>query len=72
MQVSANVEVFVSAFFVVVPFRLCGPLQSPLAVQLVAFVDNHDNVELPPFAIVVGDAVSVTVGAGVFTITVTD
>ena len=35
----------------------------PEAVQLVAFVELHVNVDDPPVAILVGDAVSVTVGA---------
>lgn len=39
------------------------PLQSPDAVQLVAFVDVHVSVDVPPDATLPGDAVSVTVGA---------
>ena len=39
------------------------PLQLPDAVHAVALVELHVNVELPPFAIEVGFAVSVTVGA---------
>ena len=33
-------------------------------MTLVAFDDVHDNVEDPPGAIVVGDAVKLTVGTG--------
>ena len=39
------------------------PLQLPDAVHAVALVELHVSVELPPFAIEVGFAVSVTVGA---------
>jgi len=39
------------------------PVQSPLAIQLVAFVLLHVSVELAPFAMLVGDAENVTVGA---------
>ncbi len=39
------------------------PVQLPDAVQLVAFVELHVNVDESPDAMLVGDAVSVTVGA---------
>ena len=39
------------------------PVQSPLAVQLVAFVDVQVNVELPLNATFVGEALNETVGA---------
>jgi hypothetical protein len=54
------------------PLTLLLPLQLPVAVQLVAFVEDHDNIELAPLAMVVGAAVSVTVGAGGVTVTVAD
>lgn len=41
------------------------PLQAPLAVQAVALVLLQVNVALPPVVILDGDAVRVTVGAGV-------
>jgi hypothetical protein len=41
-----------------------GPDQLPAATQLVAFVLLQVNVEAPPDAMVVGAAVSVTVGTG--------
>jgi hypothetical protein len=40
------------------------PVQLPDAVQLVAFVELHVNVDEPCAATVAGDAVNVTVGAG--------
>jgi len=48
------------------------PVQSPLAVQLVAFVLLHVNVELPPLDTLVGETLSVSVGAagGCCTVTV--
>jgi hypothetical protein len=36
------------------------------------FVEDHDTIELAPLAMVVGAAVSVTVGAGGVTVTVAD
>ena len=47
-----------------VPLVALLPLQPPVAVQDVAFVELHVSVELPPLAIEVGVAVNVTVGAG--------
>ncbi len=46
------------------------PLQPPDAAQEVALVDDHVKVEVAPLATVVGLALSVTVGAGVVTVTV--
>ena len=40
------------------------PLQPPAAVQLVEFVEVHDNFDEPPDATLVGAAVSVTDGQG--------
>jgi hypothetical protein len=49
------------------------PLQPPLAVQLVAFVEDQLSVVDPPLVTVVGVAVSVTAGAaGCVTVTLTD
>jgi len=45
------------------PDTACVPLQSPLAVQLVAFVLLHVNVELPPLDTLVGDTAKFNVGA---------
>ena len=47
-----------------VPLVASVPVQPPEAVHDVALVLDHVNVELPPEAMVVGFAVSVTVGAG--------
>jgi hypothetical protein len=48
------------------------PDQAPDAVQDVAFVAFHVNVEVAPLAMLVGPALRLTVGAGVFTETVAD
>jgi hypothetical protein len=40
------------------------PLQLPDAEQLVALVEDHERVALPPLVTLVGDAESCTVGAG--------
>jgi hypothetical protein len=48
------------------------PLQAPEAVQAVAFVDDHDRVELAPLDTVLGLALKVTVGAAAVTVTVVD
>ena len=48
------------------------PLQPPDAVHEVAFVDVHVNLLLAPLATDVGDADSVTVGAGGALVTVTE
>jgi len=54
------------------PVAALVPDQAPEAVQDVALVAAHVNVELPPLAIVAGLAVKVTVGEGEVTETVTD
>ena len=41
-----------------------APDQSPVAVQLVALVEDQVRIEVPPFATDVGFAVSDTVGTG--------
>jgi hypothetical protein len=48
------------------------PDQPPVALQLVALVEDQLSVELPPLAIVLGLALSVTVGVGEVTVTVAD
>jgi hypothetical protein len=48
------------------------PDQAPEAVQAVAFVALQSKVEVAPLAMLLGVAVRVTVGAGVFTVTVAD
>jgi hypothetical protein len=48
------------------------PLQAPEAVQEVALVEDHDSVELPPLAMVLGLALKLTVGARGVTVTVAD
>jgi hypothetical protein len=49
------------------------PIQPPEAVQAVALVDDHDTVELAPFAIVLGLADRRTDAVGVaVTVTVED
>jgi len=56
-----------------VPLVASVPVHPPLAVHEVAFVLDHVNVELLPADIVVGFAVSVTVGSGaLLTVTVAD
>ena len=40
------------------------PVQPPDAVQLVAFVELHVSVDELPDAMLLGEAVNVTVGAG--------
>jgi hypothetical protein len=47
-----------------VPLIATAPLQPPAAIHAVAFPAFHVKVDAPPLAIVVGDADSVTVGAG--------
>lgn len=47
------------------------PLQAPLALQLVASVDDQVRFELPPLVTELGLALIVTVGAGVGAVTVT-
>jgi hypothetical protein len=46
-----------------VPLAGCVPLQAPEAVQEVALVELHVNVDMPPLATAEGDAVKVIVGA---------
>lgn len=46
------------------PFTAREPVQSPVAVHVVAFVELQVSVELPLVGTDVGDAVRVSVGAG--------
>ena len=61
----------VSAPVLAVPDVAFEPLQAPLAVQLVASVDDQVRFDVPPDATVVGAAEINTVGAGVDVVTVT-
>ncbi len=54
------------------PLVALAPDHAPEAVHEVALVDDHVSVELAPLATVLGLAVSLTVGAGGVTETVTD
>jgi hypothetical protein len=51
-----------------VPLVVSEPLQPPEAIQLVAFVETHVTVALPPDCTFAGVTVNVTVGAGVVTV----
>ncbi len=54
------------------PVTALVPTQAPEAVQEVAFVELHVNVEVAPLAMLLGAAIKLTVGAGDFTETVVD
>jgi hypothetical protein len=75
-QVRVNVVVAVSPVRASEPLTALVPVQPPEAVQLLVLAVDQLRVEVPPFATVVGDALSVTVGEGValggVTVTVTD
>jgi hypothetical protein len=72
VQVSWYSVVLESAPVDQVPLVATVPCQAPEAVQAVASAELQLRVEAPPLAIVVGDADSVTVGAGVVTTTSAD
>ena len=55
-----------------VPLVACVPLQAPLAVQEVAFVEDHVSVALSPTVIEVGLIARVTVGTAAFTVNSAD
>jgi hypothetical protein len=55
-----------------VPFVPTSPFQPPEAVQVVASCELQLKVDVPPLCTVVGDADSVTVGAGGVSSTCTD
>lgn len=64
VHVSSNSVVFVSCPVTQVPLIAIGPCQPPLAMHWVALTAFHDNVDSARLLIVVGEAVSVMVGAG--------
>jgi len=70
VQVSVKLVVAVSGAVDAVPLVGSMPVHPPDALQLVAFVELHVNVDDPLLATVVGVAVNETVGAGT-TVTVT-
>src|SRR5690349_217525 len=72
VQLSVNVAALVSAAVASLPAVALLPLQLPDAVHDVAFVELQVSVLVPPLATLVGDADSVTVGAGVAAVTETD
>lgn len=73
VQVSVKFVVAVSAVRTSLPPVALVPLHPPLAVQLVALVDDQLSVDDPPLTTVVGFAVSVTEGGdGCVTVTLTD
>jgi hypothetical protein len=72
VHVSVNLVVTSSAAVFCEPLAGSEPLQPPEAAQEVALVEDHFNVELAPFATVVGLALTETVGAGLVTVTVAD
>jgi len=62
----------VSAPVLCEPVTALAPTQAPEAVQAVAFVEDHANVDAAPLVTVLGEAAKLTVGAGVLTDTVAD
>lgn len=72
VQVSSYSVVLASAPVDQVPLAATVPCQAPEAVQEVAFSEFQLNVDMPPLAMVVGDADSVTEGAGALTTTSAD
>jgi hypothetical protein len=55
-----------------VPLTNFVPVQAPDATHELALVADHVKVELLPLVTLLGDAVSVTVGAGELMVTVAD
>jgi hypothetical protein len=72
VQVSAKVALALSAPVACEPLRALLPDQAPAAVQEEALVEDHDKVALLPLVIVLGLAMSPTVGGGGVTETVVD
>ena len=70
-QLSVNVLFVVRGPVETEPAEGCTPDHAPLAVQLVAFVDDQVSVLALPVATVVGFALMATVGAAI-TVTVAD
>ena len=71
VQLNVNVDVELNVPVDCEPEVALAPDQAPVAVQLVALVDDHVSVELAPVATVLGLALIVTVGAGGVLLTVT-
>jgi hypothetical protein len=72
LQVSVNCAAAVRVEVLCEPLVALAPLQPPEAAQEAAFVDDQVRVDAAPLLTVVGFPVSVTVGTGVVTVTVTD
>jgi len=72
LQASSYSVVLLSAPVDQLPLVATGPLQPPEAVHAVAFSALQVKVDMPPLATAAGEAVSVTVGAGVVTTTSAD
>jgi hypothetical protein len=70
VQDSVNVVLALSAADTSLPLVALVPVQPPLAVQVVAFVDDHARLVDEPVVTEIGIAVSVTVGTtGAVTVT---
>jgi hypothetical protein len=70
VQASVNVVLALSVAETSVPLVALAPVQPPLAVQVVAFVDDHVRLVDDPVVTELGFAVSVTVGnTGAVTVT---
>lgn len=72
LHVKVNFVAAVRAGVLWEPLVASVPLQPPDAAQEVALVDDQLKVDAAPLLTVLGLAVSVTAGAGVFTVTVAD
>ena len=70
VHATENLVVAVSAAVFFDPLGASLPLQPPEAVQDVALVEDQVSVDVAPLATVLGLALSVTDGAGEFTVTV--
>jgi hypothetical protein len=64
VQVSSKTVVLERGLVDHVPLVATGPCQPPDAVQAVASCEFQLKVDMPPLAIVAGDADTVTIGAG--------
>jgi hypothetical protein len=65
------VRTLLSAPVASLPLVALVPLQSPLATHVLALVEVQLSVDDPPWTSALGDAVSVTVGAGIGGVTET-
>jgi hypothetical protein len=72
VQTTENLVVALSAGVACEPLGASEPPQPPEAVQEVALLEDHVNIEVAPLATVLGLALNVTVGADVVTFTVAD